>query len=119
MLTLPFVNKSFIHGADKVLMIEEFLVKHKKIYEGRLIGDLSHINHRAENLNGIRIEQIEHQSDNEYCMSYTYDWFVYNLCVDMDEQDDENGFACVTIGKNGEIELEIPEFEERSTYNEF
>ena len=119
MLTLPFVDEDFVHGSDKTRMIEEFLTKNKKEYESQLIGDLSHINHRAENYNGIQIEQIEHRLGNEYCMSYTYDWFVYNGCADMDEQDDEDGFVCFTVGTNGEIEFDIIELEERSTHNEF
>jgi hypothetical protein len=119
MLTLPFVDKIFVHGHDKTRMIEEFLTKHKKEYEAQLIGDLSHINHRAENYNGIQIEQIEYQTSNEYCMTYKYDWFVYNGCADMDEQDNENGFVCFTVGGNGDIEFDMPELEERSTYNEF
>lgn len=119
MLKLPFVDISFVHGPDKTRIIEEFLTKNKTEYEGQLIGDLSHINHRAENYNGIEIEHIEHQSGNEYCMSYSYDWFVYNGCADMDEQDSEDGFVCFTIGEDGEIVFEIPQFEERSTFNEF
>lgn len=119
MLTLPFIDESFVHGPDKTRMIEEFLTKHKSEYESDLIGDLSHISHRAENYNGIHIEQIEHQTNNEYCMSYTYDWFVYNGCADMDEQDNEDGFVCFSVGENGEIEFDMPVFEERSTHNEF
>lgn len=119
MLTLLFVDENFVHGSDKTRMLEEFLTQHKSEYESDLIGDLSHINNRAENYNGIEIEQIEHITGNEYRMSYKYDWFVYNGCADMDEQDNEYDSVRFTIGMNGEIEFDIPELEERSTYNEF
>ena len=112
MLKLPFVDTGFVHGPDKTRMIAEFLTKHKNEYEGKLISDLSHINHRAENYNGIQIESIKYQSGNKYCMKYSYDWFVYNGCADMDEQDNEDGFVCIVIGENGEIEFETPQFEE-------
>jgi len=119
MLKLPFVDEHFIRGPDKTTMIKEFINENKGVFEGQLIGDLSHINHRAENYNGVQIENVEHQSENGYCMDYTYDWFVYNGCADMDEEGIEDGFVCFTIGKDGELEFEIPQLEERTTHNEF
>lgn len=119
MLTLLFVDNEFIHVEYQSKLIKNFLTEHKNIFEAQLIGDLSHINNRADNINGIQIEEITHQSENEYCMSYTYDRYVYNGCSDMNEQDDEEGFVCFTVGENGDVEFDTPEFEERSTLNEF
>lgn len=119
MLTLPFVDEYFIHGPDKTKIIKDYLEEHKGEFDSDLIGDLSHINYRAENLNGIQIESVDFQSGAQYCMSYTYDWFVYNGCEDMDEQGIEDGAVYFTVEANGEIEFELPQPEERSTFNEF
>ena len=119
MLIIPFIDNNFDHGDKHTQMLEKFLTKNKSKFESQLIGNLSHINYRAKNINEITIESIEYQQDNLYCMNYTYDWEVYNGCVDMNMQDEEEGFVCFTVEKNGEIKFEIPKFEERSTYNEF
>jgi hypothetical protein len=119
MLILPNVNSQFVHGADQCAMLEKFLSENKKDFETELIGDLSHINHRAECYNGITVEDITYQSGSEYCLSYSYDWFVYNGCADMDEQGKEDDVVCFSVGDCGEIEFEMTVLEERSTYNEF
>ena len=112
-------NSQTIHGPELCSELEDFLQKNKEEFESALIRDLSHINHRATNYNGIVIDSINHQSGNEYCMSYSYDWFVYNGCEDMNDQDIENDVVCFSISNNGEIEFDLTILEERTTYNEF
>lgn len=119
MLIYPNVNSQISHGPEQCPALKDFLHNNKKKFEADLINDLSHINHRAANYNGIEIDSITHQSGNEYCLSYSYDWFVYNGCENMDEQDTEYEVMCFTINNNGEVEFDLTILEERTTHNEF
>lgn len=119
MLILPEVDKSFIHGANQCSEIEKFLENSKTHFEHKLIGNLSHINHRAESHNGIYITSVQHHSNNKYYLEYNYDWDIYNGCADMDEEGTEFDRVLFSINDTGEIEFDYPKLEKRSTYNEF
>lgn len=46
--------------------------------------DLSFIDPRATASDYIVINEVEHIWDNTYCVHYTLDYYIYNLCKDMD-----------------------------------
>ena len=104
----------------------EFTAKLKKFVEdsldlfaGELIGDLSHIHSRAECHSGVNIDGFHKSSEGEYQLDYSYDWSVYNGCADMDESDSVTESTFIYVDEDGEVEIDIPEFEEKSTVEEF
>ena len=86
--------------------------------DSQLVGDLSHINSRAECYNGIEVESVQYY-DGIFSLHYSYEWFVYNGCSDMDEQDKVFETVTFSITSDGELVFEVPEQDERSTFEEF
>ncbi|OBU16388.1 hypothetical protein AYY19_04315 [Photobacterium aquimaris] len=99
--------------------LEEFLKINKERFEHSLIPNLSHIDHRAENINGIDIGDVTYQGNGEYQLDYSYDWSVYRGCSDMDQYDECEESVVFTIDENGYIEFDTSHFEQRDTIEEF
>lgn len=119
MLILKGVDEIFIHGSHQCRALEIFLTDNKTQFEGKLIGDLKHINYRAECFNGIKVESVQHCENNEYLLDYSYEWHVYNGCSNMDGYDREWDAISFSIGSNGEIEFDFLILAERTTCEEF
>lgn len=98
--------------------LEKLIQKNHPEIDGILVGDLSHISSRAECYNGIEVVSVQYQ-DGIFHLSYSYDWFVYNGCSDMDEQDKVFESVTFSVENDGEVIFEIPERGERSTFEEF
>jgi len=113
------MNINLEHGVKQCKIIQDFLYKNKNEFESILIGDLAHINQRAECYNGIEIEHLQHVSGNEYQLDYSYEWNIYNGCSDMNEHEKENDSVFFEIDEQGKIHFDLTILEERSTHNEF
>ncbi|WBA10767.1 hypothetical protein [Salinivibrio kushneri] len=110
----PFSNGQAVCGA-----LEKFLSTNKRSFERSLIPDLSHIDSRAENINGIDIDKVTYQGNGEYQLDYSYDWFVYRGCSDMNEYDECEEYVMFSMDENGYIEFDTSHLEERDTIEEF
>lgn len=119
MLVLPNADETFTHGELLCRVLEKFLHENKVQFERRLIGNLRHINHRAECHNGIEVEDVQHVAGNAYSLDYSYEWHVYNGCANMDGQGDENDVISFQIGSDGEIKFDFTILNERTTHEEF
>ncbi|MBA6350496.1 hypothetical protein [Colwellia sp. BRX9-1] len=95
-------------------LIEDNIDELKK----EIIEDLSHIDQRATNYTGLRIDNISHAQGNEYQLDYSYDYNIYNGCADMDVNDEVTDSLLFTIDDDGELEFDYPVYEERSTADE-
>ncbi|MFA0607283.1 hypothetical protein [Vibrio amylolyticus] len=112
-------DSSTQHGSQWNRKLTQFLVKNKDSFEGDLIPDLDFINHRAENHTGIDIGAVEHQTINEYVLSYSVDWDIYNGCADMEENGTIQVTIPFTVEHDGEIKFDYSIVESRSTVEEF
>ncbi|MGL6403447.1 hypothetical protein ACSZM0_20975 [Aeromonas hydrophila] len=112
-------NGKYEHGDSICSDLLDFLNKNKKSFENTLIPDLDYIDSRAENINGIEIEQVSYCGENQYLLEYNYDWSVYRGCSDMDEYGSNEDSITFIINDNGEIEFEHLEVTERNTIDEF
>ncbi|EHH1283287.1 hypothetical protein QUN95_000536 [Vibrio parahaemolyticus] len=99
--------------------LKEFLSVNLSEFSGDLIGDLEYIHPRAECYEGINIESLNKVEEGVYQLDYSYDWFVYNGCADMDESDQVEDSTLVYVDEDGNVEVDIPDFQERSTVEEF
>lgn len=104
---------------DFIFKLQKFLEDCVDGFSPGLIVDLSHINSRAECHAGINIEGLNKSSDGEYQLDYSYDWSIYNGCADMDDSGCVEGVTFVHVSEEGDVEIELPEFEERNTIDEF
>ncbi|WP_305462764.1 hypothetical protein [Photobacterium leiognathi] len=112
-------GKSFSNGQTVCSALKEFLEKNKDSFERSLIPDLSHIDNRTENINGIDISEVTYQGNGKYQLDYSYDWFVYRGCSDMDEYDESEESVMFSMDEKGNIEFDTSHFEERDTIEEF
>ncbi|MFT5637097.1 MAG: hypothetical protein ACI89T_002572 [Cognaticolwellia sp.] len=106
------------HGSHLCKSLFDLLKKEKSSYEEKLIPDLSYINHRAECVTGIEIESVQYESHNQYSLIYSFEWFVYNGCADMDEQDTIEEQTSFTVEDDGSINIDFIISEVRSTADE-
>lgn len=99
--------------------LEKYLTDNKDSFERSLIPDLSHIDSRAENINGIDASSITYLGNDQYQLDYSYDWSVYRGCSDMDEYGEFEESVVFTMDENGYIEFDTSHLAERDTINEF
>ena len=104
---------------DFTSALQKFLEPCVEKFSPDLIGDLSHINSRAECYTDINIENLDKSCDGEYQLDYSYEWSVYNGCADMDESGQVEGVTFVYVSDEGDVEIKILEVEERTTIDEF
>jgi hypothetical protein len=112
-------GKPFSNGQAVCDALEKFFKENKGSFERTLIPDLSHIDSRAENINGIDIGEVTYQGNGEYQLDYSYDWSVYRGCSNMDEYDVCEESVVFSMDENGYIEFDTSHFEERDTIEEF
>lgn len=106
-------NEQFIY----ILM--KFLSENISEFSEDLIGDLEYIHPRAECYDGINIESLIKINEGEYQLDYSYSWFVYNGCADMDESDQVEDSTSVYVDEDGNVEVDVPDAQVRSTLEEF
>ncbi|WP_199557436.1 hypothetical protein [Enterobacter roggenkampii] len=70
-------------SAEKLFSILTNNIKDKSLINILKI-DLSFIDFRATASDYIVINEVEHICDNTYSVHYTLDYYIYNLCKDMD-----------------------------------
>lgn len=104
---------------DFISELQKFLESCVGEFSSALIGDLSHINSRAECHTDINIESLYKSGNGEYQLDYSYDWSVYNGCADMDESDQVEAVTFVYVSDDGDVEIEILDVGERNTVDEF
>ncbi|ANQ55772.1 hypothetical protein [Vibrio parahaemolyticus] len=112
-------SQPLVNGAHLCEELTRFLSENKSDFEQKLIPDLSHIDHMAHNVNGIKVENISFVGCNQYQLDYSYDWEVYRGCSDMNEADIEHESVLFVLNDDGFIEIDFPEYEERDTREEF
>ena len=109
-------------GSDNQLEICEalklFIEDNIEELEKEIISDLSHIDDRAVNCNGLKIDDIFHAQGDQYQLNYSYDYNIYNGCSDMNVNDNVSDSLLFVLYDNGELEFDYPVYEERSTYDE-
>lgn len=108
-----------VHGLHLCSTIFDFLNNHKGEFEYKLIPDLSHIDHTAHNVNGIKIEAVEYVDTERYKLVYSYDWEVYRGCSDIHDTDVEYDSVIFKVTKNGFVDIDDLKVIERDTSDEF
>lgn len=82
----PIITNISEHNSESAKQLFEILtnnIKDKSLISILKI-DLTFIDFRATASDFIVINEVEHISDNTYCVHYTLDYYIYNLCKDMD-----------------------------------
>ncbi|NAW56827.1 MULTISPECIES: hypothetical protein [unclassified Vibrio] len=119
---MKFIGKLSTNNQNSeefISVLERFLLENVDEYSGDLIGDLEYIHARAECYEGIKLESLSKVCEGEYQLDYSYNWFVYNGCADMDESDCVQNSTFVYVDEDGNVEVDIPDFQERTTVEEF
>ena len=119
MLILPNVDKQYRHGNEKTTEILSFLQENQAQFSHELIGDLSHIHHRAASLSGIKIWDVSHIGQNNYVMDFSFDWFAHVGCCHTVHEDTEHQCISFSIGDAGEVKFNLVDTEVRTTLDEF
>ncbi|CAK1816797.1 conserved hypothetical protein [Vibrio crassostreae] len=116
-----FTNNGPVFSNGQVICdaLAQFLKMNKDSFERSLIPDLSHIDSRAENINGIDVGEVTYLENDEYQLVYSYDWSVYRGCSDMDEYDECEESVVFTMDENGYIEFDLSHLSARNTIEEF
>ncbi|PMM74505.1 hypothetical protein BCT47_02935 [Vibrio splendidus] len=116
-----FKSKSgqIVNSQELCIELQSFLETNKSDFQSSLIPDLSHIDHMAQNVNGIDIQEVTYSGGNQYQLDYSYDWEVYRGCSNMDLSDIEHDSVLFTVDSDGYIDIDFFEPEERSTIDEF
>lgn len=78
--------------------------------------DLSFIDYRAQSSNYFIINDVEYIGDNNYILYYKINYYIYNLCKDMDIDDDYETSINFTLN-NGLLVFDIIDCE-RNTSDE-
>ena len=99
---------------DEICRELKILINNNKSeLDSEITTDLSHIDQRAVCYNGITILDISHIEDNKYLLEYSFDYNIYNGCVDMDVNDEVIDSLNFYINDDGELEFDFPLYEER------
>ena len=114
---IKLLNQEF--GDHLSLMLEEVIKNNIKEIQSDLIGDLSHIHERAVCLADVDVCDVQYQYDNNYLLSYTYQWHVYNGCAGLDDNGEVEESVSFYIDEEGDLHFEFLEVEERTTFEEF
>ena len=113
------INENTAHGPHLIDELMKVISEEVGEIAPRLIANLRHINHRADCIDGVVPEQIDYQSSNEYLLTYSYEWTIYNGCADMNEQDTVEESIIFTVEDDGTLEFDFEVVSERNTLNEF
>lgn len=112
-------QQDFEHGPQLVPALVKLIEANKSDLNSDLIGDLSHLHHRAECISGIEVSDVQYLRSNEYLLCYTYTWQIYNGCADLNDEGEVEGSVEFTVENDGTLVFETYEYDERSTYEEF
>lgn len=110
-------NAKTKHGKQTAMDLNGFLDSQKPYFERDLIPDLDFISHQAENHTGIEVVSVDHHINNEYTLTYRFDWSVYNGCSDMDESGTVEANISFTVHTD-RIEFDLSAVASRSTMDE-
>lgn len=113
-----YIEKIVSHGSHNEKELLKLISSQINDISSELIGDLSHINHRAECHTGAEPKRVEHVSSNEYVLHFQFQWSVYNGCSDMDLLETEFESTHFIVKPDGELVFDFPIRNERSTHDE-
>ncbi len=119
MLTLPNASEANCQHNDRTSEIMAFLNENQKTFSQDLIGDLSHIHHRATSLSGIKINTLTHHGDDSYLLDFSFDWVAHAGCGHDVHEDTEHQTITFNVDESGEIKFNLLSYDERSTFEEF
>lgn len=95
------------HDAYSEQTLLEFLKQQPPEFQEKFIPNLDHIDSRALNDNGITVLSVTHLKDNQYSMSYQYDWFVFSGCTDTDLSETETNKVSFKVLEDGSLEFDL------------
>lgn len=90
MSTYPIQLNFEAHSQDTANLIYSYLEKNHQdsILKSVLDIDLSFIDYRAQSTGYFIINDVEYVDDDNYILHYKTNYYIYNLCKDMDIDDD-------------------------------
>lgn len=109
----------FEQGQHNCVVLMQALELAKDEFQRSLIPDLSHIDVMAHNQNGIVIQSVTYLGGDEYLLEYSYDWEVFNGCIDVHETGIERNKTKFSLSEQGRIEFDLNAFQDRDTLEEF
>lgn len=110
---------SIEHGSALCESLFDLLVQHQSDFQRSLIPDLTFIDVMAHNNHGIIIQKVSYIEANQYQCDYSYDWEIFNGCLDMHETGVERNKVKFNVMEDGRIEFDLKAFQNRDTLNEF
>lgn len=87
------------HSAKQLFDILSNSIKDKSLINILEI-DLSFIDHKATSSGHIIINEVEYLYENTYCVHYTLDYQIINLCKDMDFDEDHQTSMNIDVHEN-------------------
>jgi hypothetical protein len=89
MNTFPLTIAINTHNAESAVQVKNYLQQHRQnpALIPLLNMDLIFISPHARSTNNFVISNVEHVRDNTYVLNYQINYFIFNLCQDMNIED--------------------------------
>lgn len=98
--------------------LSQIIESNIEMIEDPLTAGLSYYSYNARYTPGsLVIKSIELLSNQVYSMSYTYDWTIFNGCLDLNSAEDSNETVSFIVKPQG-LEFDIIDFSSAGTENE-
>lgn len=98
--------------------LKQIIESNIQVIEDTLTAGLTYYSQNARYTPGtLVIKSIELLHNQLYSMSYTYDWTIFNGCLDLNSEEDAKETVSFIVKPNG-LEFDIIDFDSAGTENE-
>ncbi|MEG3134730.1 hypothetical protein SC206_14260 [Rouxiella sp. T17] len=112
---IPYDVREKVPGVAELKQIIESNIQ---VIEDPLTAGLGYYSPNARYTPGsLVIKSVEQKSNQTYSMSYSYDWTIFNGCLDLNAEEDSKETVSFIIKPDG-LEFDIIDFDSVGTENE-
>lgn len=98
--------------------LKAFISQNTKELELNILNDLTHLDEVATCTSGINIEEVTHLSENQYKLTYSYIYHIYNGCLDIDCSQSVQERIRFTLLKGGTLDFEYHTYADHGSGDE-
>lgn len=108
-----------LHGKDLPLAeLKQIIESNIQVVEDALTSGLGYYSQNARYTPGtLVIKSIKPLHNQEYSMSYTYEWTIFNGCLDLNSEEDSEETVSFKVKPDG-LEFDIIDFDSAGTESE-
>jgi hypothetical protein len=98
--------------------LKQIIESNIEVIEDALTAGLGYYSPNARYTPGsLVIKSIGHRNNQSYSMTYTYDWTIFNGCLDLNSAEDAKESVSFLVKPEG-LEFDIIDFDSATTENE-